>query len=114
MQGESYSGLEAKVLETIAVKKCPRLASLLSLLDMPFQSLLRHWLPTLFTQCLPAETAVRVWDVLLLEESPACFRIGVALIKVRIPTPPFCSSLDPSLFMDALAHWALGLFIART
>ncbi|KAK9863392.1 hypothetical protein WJX84_005091 [Apatococcus fuscideae] len=85
LQGESYSSLEAKVLETIAVKKCPRLASLLSLLDMPFQNLLRHWLPALFTQCLPAETAVRVWDVLLVEESPACFRIGVAMIKMNEP-----------------------------
>lgn len=96
-QGESYSGLEAKVLETIAVKKCPRLASLLMLLDMPFQNLLRHWLPTLFTQCLPAETAARVWDVLLVEESPACFRIGVAMIKVRCllyyqSTLGFCST----------------------
>ncbi len=50
------------------------------------QEVTRSWFGSLFCTALPAETAVRIWDVLLLEGPKILFRVALALFKVWLPT----------------------------
>ena len=46
------------------------------------QEVTRSWFSSLFCTALPAETAVRIWDVLFLEGPKILFRTALALFKV--------------------------------
>ena len=46
------------------------------------QEVTRSWFSSLFCTALPAETAVRIWDVLFLEGPKILFRVALALFKV--------------------------------
>ena len=49
------------------------------------QEVTRSWFSSLFCTALPAETAVRIWDVLFLEGPKILFRTALALFKVCAP-----------------------------
>lgn len=48
----------------------------------PLQEVTRSWFSSLFCTALPAETSVRIWDVLFLEGPKILFRAALALFKV--------------------------------
>lgn len=45
------------------------------------QEVTHSWFSSLFCTALPAETAVRIWDVLFLEGPKILFRVALALFK---------------------------------
>ena len=52
------------------------------------QEVTRSWFSSLFCTALPAETAVRIWDVLFLEGPKILFRVALALFKVCLDGEP--------------------------
>ena len=67
------------------------------------QEVTRSWFSSLFCTALPAETAVRIWDVLFLEGPKILFRVALALFKVWLY--PICCvfriSHNSVIFMSA-------------
>ena len=69
----------------------------------------RSWFSSLFCTALPAETAVRIWDVLFLEGPKILFRVALALFKVWLDTQlasnlTCLSSKEVSLHLTGLTN----------
>jgi hypothetical protein len=72
------------VLDALLAKRCPKAMAQLARLETPLEEVTGPWFHSLFCTSLPAETAARIWDVLLLEGHKILFRVGLALFKVRV------------------------------
>jgi hypothetical protein len=84
MQNTRGAGVEQRVLEALLAKRLPKVAGHLAAAETPASELSAAWFHSLFAAALPAETAARVWDVLLLEGPKILFRVALALFKVPI------------------------------
>ncbi|KAF9168503.1 hypothetical protein DFQ26_006662 [Actinomortierella ambigua] len=71
---------DQRVLRDLIQETLPRLSSHLDEMHVDLTAITFSWFLTLFTDCLPVETLVRVWDVLFAEGMLAVFRIAVALL----------------------------------
>ena len=71
------------MLEALLAKRLPKVATHLAAAETPLADVSAAWFHSLFASALPAETVVRVWDVLLLEGPKILFRVALALFKVR-------------------------------
>ncbi|KAF9976525.1 hypothetical protein BGZ73_008361 [Actinomortierella ambigua] len=71
---------DQRVLRELVQEIMPRLSSHLDEMHVDLTAITFSWFLTLFTDCLPVETLVRVWDVLFVEGMLAVFRIAVALL----------------------------------
>lgn len=72
------------MLDALLAKRCPKAMAQLARTETPLEEVTGPWFHSLFCTSLPAETAARVWDVLLLEGHKILFRVGLALFKVRV------------------------------
>ncbi|KAG0227753.1 hypothetical protein BGW42_002723 [Actinomortierella wolfii] len=71
---------DQRVLRDLVQEILPRLSSHLEEMHVDLTAITFSWFLTLFTDCLPVDTLVRVWDVLFVEGMLAVFRIAIALL----------------------------------
>ena len=64
----------------------PALAAHLDECGVLTEMYLFGWLQTVFLKCLPLSAASRVWDLFLLEGTPALYRVAAALLDLLAPT----------------------------
>jgi hypothetical protein len=90
MQNMKGPGVEQRVLKALLAKRCPKIVAQLERAETPLEEVTASWFHSLFCTALPAETVVRIWDVLLLEGPKILFRVALALFKVQplSPVPP--------------------------
>lgn len=82
VQNMKGPGVEQRVLRALLAKRCPKVLAQLERAETPLEDVTASWFHTLFCTALPAETVVRIWDVLLLEGPKILFRVALALFKV--------------------------------
>ena len=93
-QNTRGTGVEQRVLEALLAKRLPKVATHLAAAETPLADVSAAWFHSLFASALPAETVVRVWDVLLLEGPKILFRVALALFKVPHPCHPLHESVQ--------------------
>mmetsp|Transcript_8697 Transcript_8697/g.15036 ORF Transcript_8697/g.15036 Transcript_8697/m.15036 type:complete len:409 (-) Transcript_8697:742-1968(-) len=86
--------IEATVLDRLAARKLPHLASHLATLDLSVASLAAPWLSSLFIGVLPSIPLLRVWDCMLCEGLKMVQRTGLALLLMCEKPLTSCSHPD--------------------
>lgn len=72
-QQESFNGFVVAIL--------PQLAAHIEKVGMPLSFVTTNWFMTLFANCLPSETVMRIWDVLFFDGPLVLSLVGAALMK---------------------------------
>ena len=75
--------LEQRVFEDYFRATLPTLAAHLDRSGLPLSIVTTNWFMCLYVNTLPAETLLRVWDLVLLEEPTVLVRVGVALLRLH-------------------------------
>ena len=75
--------IEQRLFEDFFRASLPRLAAHLDGCGLPLSIVTTSWFMCLYVNTLPAETLLRVWDLLVLEEPCVLVRVGVALLKLH-------------------------------
>jgi hypothetical protein len=75
-----------KLFEEYFRATVPRLAAHLDQQGMPLSIATTKWFMCLYVNTLPAETLLRVWDVLLVDGPEVLLRVGAALLKLNEPS----------------------------
>ncbi|RKP01753.1 hypothetical protein CXG81DRAFT_11624 [Caulochytrium protostelioides] len=73
---------DAIVFDRLLAKKLPRLARHFCANDVSALMFITQWFLTIFTTSLPWPSALRVWDMLLVDGPKAIFRIGLAVLMI--------------------------------
>jgi len=66
--------------------------------DVDLPAISFSWFLSLFTDCLPVETLLRVWDVFFVDGMDVLFRVALAILKINEAELLMCDSM-PSLYM---------------
>ena len=77
--------IEQKLFEDVFRATLPKLAAHLDSCGLPLSIVTTNWFMCLYTNTLPAETLLRVWDLLIFEDPSVLVRVGVALLKLAEP-----------------------------
>ncbi|KAK2076058.1 hypothetical protein QBZ16_001394 [Prototheca wickerhamii] len=87
MYSRDLSGthVEMRCLRALVDAKLPTLGAHLAETHCDISLVSTDWFLCLFSTALPAETAVRVWDALLLEGPKLLFRVALALLREAEP-----------------------------
>jgi hypothetical protein len=75
-----------RIFEDVFKASLPRLAAHLDACGVPLSIVTTHWFMCLYVNTLPAETLLRVWDLLVFEDASVLVRVGVALLKLAEPS----------------------------
>lgn len=70
------------MFDVLVERKHPRLIEVFDRLECSLGGLTGEWFSRMFTTALPAETAARVWDCVMVEGPKVLFRAALSLIKV--------------------------------
>ncbi|XP_025197152.1 growth hormone-regulated TBC protein 1 isoform X1 [Melanaphis sacchari] len=73
--------VDIEVFSRLVKKKCPEVSQHMNDLEMPWALVATKWFICLFSEVLPIETTLRVWDCLFYEGSKVIFRVGLMLVK---------------------------------
>lgn len=84
VQGSSGLNVEQRMFDVLVERKHPRLIEVFDRLECSLGGLTGEWFSRMFTTALPAETAARVWDCVMVEGPKVLFRAALSLIKVRL------------------------------
>ena len=88
------------MFSVLVERKHPRLMEIFDRLECSLAGLTGEWFTRMFTTALPAETAARVWDCIMVEGPKVLFRAALSLIKVtslqRAAGVCFCCARDCS------------------
>ncbi|KAF9575691.1 hypothetical protein BGW38_008196, partial [Lunasporangiospora selenospora] len=71
---------DQRVLKDLVQEIMPRLSTHFQEMHVDLTAVTFSWFLTLFTDCLPVETLLRVWDVFFVEGMMVVFRIAVAIL----------------------------------
>ncbi|KAF9437294.1 hypothetical protein BGZ76_001300 [Entomortierella beljakovae] len=71
---------DQRVLRELVQEIMPRLYSHFQEMHVDLTAITFSWFLTLFTDCLPVETLLRVWDVFFVEGMLVVFRIAIAIL----------------------------------
>eukprot|EP00696_Hemimastix_kukwesjijk_P005011 gnl/Hemi2/16392_TR5465_c0_g1_i1.p1 gnl/Hemi2/16392_TR5465_c0_g1~~gnl/Hemi2/16392_TR5465_c0_g1_i1.p1 ORF type:complete len:381 (-),score=4.60 gnl/Hemi2/16392_TR5465_c0_g1_i1:85-1227(-) len=94
--------VDQKVLRELTKEKFPRILLHLDVIQFDF-SLLANWLMCVYAQSFPAETFLRIWDVVFYEGSKVLFRI--ALAQTRMNKKAILVTRDLGDMMDLIRGW---------
>eukprot|EP00887_Chlorella_sp_A99_P001441 scaffold8.g1441.t1 len=75
--------VEMRSLRELVERKLPRLAAHLDALGCDMSIVATDWFLCLFATTMPAESAARVWDALLVEGPKVLFRVALALLRLH-------------------------------
>lgn len=81
-QGTAGDNVEQRMFSVLVERKHPRLMEIFDRLECSLAGLTGEWFSRMFTTALPAETAARVWDCIMVEGPKVLFRAALSLIKV--------------------------------
>ena len=84
LQGTSGDNVEQRMFSVLVDRKHPRLMEVFDRLECSLAGLTGEWFSRMFTTALPAETAARVWDCIMVEGPKVLFRAALSLIKVQL------------------------------
>lgn len=84
-QQESFNSFVVAIL--------PQLAAHIERVGMPLSFVTTNWFMTLFANCLPSETVMRIWDVLFFDGPLVLSLVGAALMKFGAKSLMTTSSL---------------------
>ncbi|XP_022166034.1 growth hormone-regulated TBC protein 1-A isoform X1 [Myzus persicae] len=73
--------VDIEVFSRLVKKKFPEVSKHMTDLEMPWALVATKWFICLFSEVLPIETTLRVWDCLFYEGSKILFRVGLMLVK---------------------------------
>ena len=74
--------VDQKILRVFVSQKLPTLLEKLDKFNIPLSAITLNWFLCLFVNCLPWETALRVWDVLLFKrDRTVLFQVTLALLE---------------------------------
>ncbi|KAG0275481.1 hypothetical protein BGZ95_008734 [Linnemannia exigua] len=71
---------DQRVLKELVQEIMPRLSQHFQEMHVDLTAVTFSWFLTLFTDCLPVETLLRVWDVFFVEGMMVVFKIAVAIL----------------------------------
>lgn len=99
--------VEMGVLDELMRSKLPKLGVHLTRIGVDISIVATDYFLCLFCTVMPSETAMRIWDALLLEGPKVLYRVALTLLKVHSPSPapmsqPRADSLGPALRTDTL------------
>ncbi|XP_067136521.1 TBC1 domain family member 2A-like isoform X1 [Centruroides vittatus] len=82
---QSLIGAQAdqEVLKDLIKEKLPNLYRHLSTLDIDLRTVTLNWFMSIFFDCVPFETLLRIWDCFLLEGPKVLFRFTLAILKMQ-------------------------------
>eukprot|EP00850_Spirogloea_muscicola_P014273 SM000101S09271 [mRNA] locus=s101:373940:377059:+ [translate_table: standard] len=75
--------VEQRVLKDLLIKKLPKLSAHLDAISFELSLVCTEWFLCIFAKSFPAETTLRVWDVLFNEGAKVLFRLGLAIFKMK-------------------------------
>lgn len=81
----TMSGLliDLNVLNELVLKSEPTVYKHIHTINMPWAIGCTKWFICLFSEVLPTETVLRIWDCLFFEGSKIIFRVALTLIKIH-------------------------------
>ncbi|KAL3161675.1 hypothetical protein ABBQ38_008775 [Trebouxia sp. C0009 RCD-2024] len=85
VEGSSGLNVEQRMFDVLVERKHPRLIEVFDRLECSLGGLTGEWFSRMFTTALPAETAARVWDCVMVEGPKVLFRAALSLIKMNEP-----------------------------
>ena len=74
---------DLRVLELLVKQELPALARHIEGLGAPWALLASKWFICLYSEVLPTETVLRVWDIVFYEGSKILFRVAIGLLKIN-------------------------------
>ncbi|KAF9908295.1 hypothetical protein EC991_009939 [Linnemannia zychae] len=74
---------DQRVLKELVQEIMPRLSLHFQEMHVDLTAVTFSWFLTLFTDCLPVETLLRVWDVFFVEGMMVVFKIAVAILWIN-------------------------------
>ena len=93
--------VDQKILRVFVSQKLPTLLETLDKFNIPLSAITLNWFLCLFVNCLPWETALRVWDMLLFKrDRTVLFQVTLALLE----SPSILKAVkEPASDVSALA-----------
>ncbi|SCZ87922.1 BZ3500_MvSof-1268-A1-R1_Chr2-3g05390 [Microbotryum saponariae] len=77
------SQADQRVLKTLVVRLMPDLAAHLEDLGVELPAITFGWFLSLFTDALPIQTLLRIWDLIFVFGTVMLFRVAVAILKLH-------------------------------
>lgn len=74
---------DLRVVEALAKQELPVLALHIERLGVPWALFASKWFICLYSEVLPTETVLRVWDAVFYEGSKVLFRVALGLLKIN-------------------------------
>jgi len=74
--------VDQKVLQTLLLKRLPRLCEHLQEFNFSLDLLAFQWLVCLFVNNLPAETEYAVWDLFFIKGVSVLFRVAITVLEL--------------------------------
>ncbi|KDD71304.1 hypothetical protein H632_c5342p0, partial [Helicosporidium sp. ATCC 50920] len=101
--------VDAQVFKHLVQSEFPSVSARLRELEVDLASVTLHWFLCLFVNALPAESCLRLWDVLFLEAAPVpLFRAALALVDLySLPLLETSESSDAYMLLQALPAMTL-------
>ncbi|KAG2487815.1 hypothetical protein HYH03_013659 [Edaphochlamys debaryana] len=107
-QNLSGCHVEMRTLQLLVDEKLPRLGAHMRKLQCDTSLLATDWFLTLYTGCMPAESACRVLDAVLSEGAKVIFRVAVALMKSA--EAALLQVNNAGDFMRVVKDWVANLY----
>lgn len=89
-----------EVITFLMESRAPNLVAHLKELGLPPSVFAVRWLPCLFSGCLPAETCLRIWDLLLAFGDCVLYQTAIALMEMH--TEQLLATDDPQQAFDII------------
>eukprot|EP00656_Telonema_subtile_P007151 TRINITY_DN1334_c0_g1_i2.p1 TRINITY_DN1334_c0_g1~~TRINITY_DN1334_c0_g1_i2.p1 ORF type:complete len:392 (-),score=50.93 TRINITY_DN1334_c0_g1_i2:554-1729(-) len=99
-----------EVTTCLMEKRSPELVDHLKELGLPPSVFAVRWLPCLFSGCLPAETCLRIWDLLLAFGECVLYQAAVALMEMH--SKQLLATDDPQQAFDIIQAACTSMYDA--
>lgn len=74
---------DQRVLKDLIAERMPKINHLLDRMEVDLSLITFNWLLTVYVDCLPIESVLRVWDTFLFEGGKVPFRFALAIFKMN-------------------------------
>jgi hypothetical protein len=75
--------IDLRLMQMLVSERCPEIYQHAKDIGFEWMVIVCDWLLTIFSNCFPAPTVLRIWDSYLLEGPKILFRVAIAFLRIN-------------------------------